>query len=99
MGSKDGVRSCLLPERSRHPLPEGKRQDLTPSCDPILCVAAHELLVASRETRRLIRAHAPSWNLQRQAQKDGMHTLRQDAIYKLLAGLTPPDALRGMPDF
>jgi len=62
-------------------------------------VAAHELLVATRETRRLIRAHAPSWNLQRQAQKDGMHTLRQDAIYKLLAGLTPPDALRGMSDF
>lgn len=62
-------------------------------------VAAHELLVASRETRRLIRAHAPSWNLQRQAQKDGMHTLRQDAIYKLLSGLTTPDALRSLSDF
>lgn len=61
-------------------------------------VAVHELLVASRETRRLIRAHAPSWNLQRQAQKDGMHTLRQDAIYKLLAGLTVPDGLRSLSD-
>jgi len=61
-------------------------------------VAVHELLVVSRELRRLIRAGAPSWNLQRQAMKDGMHTLRQDAVDKMLGGLLSMDEVRTVAD-
>lgn len=61
-------------------------------------VAVHELMVVGRELRRLIRAQAPSWNLQRQARKEGLRTLRQDAIEKLLAGLTVPEALRELAE-
>ncbi len=56
--------------------------------------AVHELLVVGKEMRRLIRAGAPAWNLQRQAVKDGMKTLRQDAIEKMLAGLISQDEVR-----
>ena len=41
-----------------------------------------------------MRAGAPAWNLQRQAVKDGMKTLRQDAIEKMLAGLVSQDEVR-----
>lgn len=61
-------------------------------------VAVHELMVVSRELRRLIRAQAPSWHLQQQMRKEGQHTLRQDGIEKLLSGLTLPEALREMND-
>jgi type II secretory ATPase GspE/PulE/Tfp pilus assembly ATPase PilB-like protein len=54
--------------------------------------------VVSRELRRLIRAGAPSWNLQRQAMKDGMHTLRQDAVDKMLGGLLSMDEVRTVAD-
>jgi len=56
--------------------------------------AVHELLVVGKEMRRLMRAGAPAWNLQRQAVKDGMKTLRQDAIEKMLAGLVSQDEVR-----
>lgn len=58
--------------------------------------AVHEVLVVGREIRRLLRAGAPAWNLQRQALKDGMKTLRQDAIEKMLAGQLPLDAVRAL---
>ena len=61
-------------------------------------VAVHELLVANRELRRLIRAGAPAWNIQRQSQIDGMRTLRQDAVEKMLAGLTSLDEVRTVAD-
>jgi type II secretory ATPase GspE/PulE/Tfp pilus assembly ATPase PilB-like protein len=56
--------------------------------------AVHELLGVGKEMRRLMRAGAPAWNLQRQAVKDGMKTLRQDAIEKMLAGLVSQDEVR-----
>jgi len=101
----DGLRKALqadwLARRGR----EGKlRRYVGQGCDKCQGtglrhrVAVHELLVGSRELRRLIRASAPAWHLQRQAQKDGMQTLRQDAIEKLLAGLTVPEELRGLSD-
>lgn len=57
-------------------------------------VGVHELLVVSRDLRRLLRAGAPAWNLQRQAQRDGMKTLRQDALEKMLAGQIGLDEVR-----
>lgn len=60
--------------------------------------AVHELLVINRELRRLIRAGAPAWNLQRQGLVDGMRTLRQDAVEKMLAGLTSMDEVRSVAD-
>jgi len=44
--------------------------------------------------RRLLRAGAPAWNLQRQAMKDGMRTLRQDACEKMLSGQIGLDEVR-----
>ncbi len=61
-------------------------------------VAVHELLVISRELRRLIRAGAPAWNLQRQGLVEGMRTMRQDAVEKMLAGLTSLDEVRSVAD-
>ena len=57
-------------------------------------VALHELLPIGRDLRQLIRAHAPVWHLQRQALRDGMHTLRQDAIEKMLAGVISVEEAR-----
>ena len=48
----------------------------------------HELLVVSRELRRLIQTNARAEELQRAAMNEGMRTLRQDGILKVLAGLT-----------
>ncbi len=48
--------------------------------------------------RRLIRAGAPAWNIQRQGLVDGMRTLRQDAVEKMLAGLTSLDEVRSVAD-
>lgn len=61
-------------------------------------LAVHELLVVTREMRRLIRAGAPAWNLQRQAQKDGMRTLRQEAVEKMVAGQITLDEVRTVLD-
>ncbi|MBP6900923.1 MAG: Flp pilus assembly complex ATPase component TadA [Burkholderiaceae bacterium] len=57
-------------------------------------VGLHELLVVSRELRHLIQTRAPSARLQLQAMGDGMRTLRQDGILKLLAGLTSIEEVR-----
>ena len=51
-------------------------------------VGLHELMVISRELRRLIQTHARADELQRAALAEGMRTLRQDGIHKVLAGLT-----------
>ncbi len=46
----------------------------------------HELLSVSREIRRLIQTGARAEEIQHQAQKEGMRTLRQDGIVKVLQG-------------
>jgi type II secretory ATPase GspE/PulE/Tfp pilus assembly ATPase PilB-like protein len=48
----------------------------------------HELMVVSRELRELIQTGKRAAQLQHQALCDGMHTLRQDGIDKVLAGVT-----------
>jgi type II secretory ATPase GspE/PulE/Tfp pilus assembly ATPase PilB-like protein len=48
----------------------------------------HELMSVTRELRRLIQTGTRAEELQRQALADGMRTLRQDGIEKVLAGVT-----------
>jgi type II secretory ATPase GspE/PulE/Tfp pilus assembly ATPase PilB-like protein len=50
--------------------------------------ALHELMSVTRELRRLIQTGARAEELLRQALADGMRTLRQDGIEKVLAGAT-----------
>ena len=51
-------------------------------------VGLHELMVISREIRRLIQTKTRAEDLQRVAMSEGMRTLRQDGILKVLAGQT-----------
>ena len=56
----------------------------------------HELLVVSRELRHLIQTSARAEELQRAAMAEGMRTLRQDGILKVLAGLTAIEEVRAI---
>ena len=51
-------------------------------------VALHELLVGSDEIKRLIQAKARTTEIARQAMREGMATLRQHGIQKVLQGVT-----------
>jgi type II secretory ATPase GspE/PulE/Tfp pilus assembly ATPase PilB-like protein len=57
-------------------------------------VGLHELLMVSREMRRLIQTNARAEQLQHLAMAEGMRTLRQDGILKVLAGLTSIEEVR-----
>jgi len=59
-------------------------------------VGLHELLVVSRELRHLIQTSARAEELQRAAMNEGMRTLRQDGIHKVLAGLTAIEEVRAI---
>jgi type II secretory ATPase GspE/PulE/Tfp pilus assembly ATPase PilB-like protein len=48
----------------------------------------HELLVISQDIRKLIRANASTGDIFRQGISEGMRTLRQDGIEKVVQGLT-----------
>jgi len=54
----------------------------------------HELMVVSRELRRLIQNGARAEALQHAAMKEGLRTLRQDGIDKVLAGVTTIEEVR-----
>ena len=54
----------------------------------------HELMVVSRELRRLVQNRAPAEALQHTALAEGMRTLRQDGIDKVLAGVTSIEEVR-----
>jgi type II secretory ATPase GspE/PulE/Tfp pilus assembly ATPase PilB-like protein len=54
----------------------------------------HELMVVSRDLRRLIQNGARAEELQAVAMKDGMRTLRQDGIDKVLAGQSTIEEVR-----
>jgi type II secretory ATPase GspE/PulE/Tfp pilus assembly ATPase PilB-like protein len=54
----------------------------------------HELLTVSRDLRRLIQRGARAEELQEQAMREGMRTLRQDGIEKVVQGLTSLDEVR-----
>jgi type II secretory ATPase GspE/PulE/Tfp pilus assembly ATPase PilB-like protein len=51
-------------------------------------VALHELLVGSEEIKNLIQAKARTAEILSVAMRDGMVTLLQDGIQKVLKGLT-----------
>ena len=57
-------------------------------------VALHELLCGSDEMRNLIQSHAKTTEMQCLAEKEGMVTLVQDGIQKILAGLTTYEQVR-----
>jgi len=95
------AREALLADwRQRHGVDGALQQAHAPGCPR--CdhhgyagrVGLHELLVVSRETRRLIQTSAPAAQLQQQAMDEGMRTLRQDGILKVLAGLTSIEEVR-----
>jgi type II secretory ATPase GspE/PulE/Tfp pilus assembly ATPase PilB-like protein len=52
------------------------------------------MMVVSRELRRLIQTNAPADAIQRVALTEGMRTLRQDGIDKVLAGITSIEEVR-----
>jgi type II secretory ATPase GspE/PulE/Tfp pilus assembly ATPase PilB-like protein len=54
----------------------------------------HEMMVVSRELRRQIQTGARAEALQRTALAEGMRTLRQDGIEKVLAGVTTIEEVR-----
>jgi type II secretory ATPase GspE/PulE/Tfp pilus assembly ATPase PilB-like protein len=54
----------------------------------------HEMMGVSRPLRHLIQTGARADQLQKEAQADGMRTLRQDGIEKVLAGVTTIDEVR-----
>jgi type II secretory ATPase GspE/PulE/Tfp pilus assembly ATPase PilB-like protein len=54
----------------------------------------HELMMVSRGVRRLIQTGGRAEELQKHALGDGMRTLRQDGIDKVLAGLTTIEEVR-----
>ena len=54
----------------------------------------HEMMVVSRELRRLVQNRAPAEALQHAALAEGMRTLRQDGIDKVLAGVTTIEEVR-----
>jgi type II secretory ATPase GspE/PulE/Tfp pilus assembly ATPase PilB-like protein len=55
----------------------------------------HELLTVSREIRHMIQTGARAEELQRVAMIEGMRTLRQDGIEKVLQGITSLEQVRG----
>ena len=57
-------------------------------------VGIHELMVMSRALRRLVQSGARAEELQETALREGMRTLRQDGIDKVLAGQTTIDEVR-----
>ncbi len=56
----------------------------------------HELMTISRELRRLVQTGARAEALQHCALTEGMRTLRQDGIDKVLAGLTSIEEVRAI---
>ena len=59
-------------------------------------VGFHELLTVSRPLRRMIQKGERAEEIQRQALSEGMQTLRQDGIEKVLQGLTSLDEVRAV---
>jgi type II secretory ATPase GspE/PulE/Tfp pilus assembly ATPase PilB-like protein len=51
-------------------------------------IGIHELMEATSEIKFLIKKNATSFDLAQQAARDGMTTLKQDGIRKIIDGIT-----------
>ena len=96
--SKDDV---LAGWRSRHAGEDGRLQFKKATgcekCDQSgfrSRAGVHEMLIVSREIRRMIQNGARAEALQHAAMKEGMRTLRQDGIEKVWAGVTTIEEVR-----
>ncbi len=58
--------------------------------------ALHELMVISRDLRRMVQTGERATALQQTALREGLRTLRQDGIDKVLAGLTTIEEVRAI---
>jgi type II secretory ATPase GspE/PulE/Tfp pilus assembly ATPase PilB-like protein len=104
MEGVDGAPSpadVLADWRRRFATPEGRftlyRPVGCPKCDGSGYrgrAGLHELMTVGRTMRRLIQTGTRADELQRQAMADGMRTLRQDGIEKVLGGITTVDEVR-----
>jgi type II secretory ATPase GspE/PulE/Tfp pilus assembly ATPase PilB-like protein len=56
----------------------------------------HELLAGSPAIRRLIQSRAPAESIAAQAMAEGMRTLKQDGIEKVLKGVTDISQVRAV---
>jgi len=56
--------------------------------------AIHEMMIVTRELRQMIQTGARAQLLQQRALADGMRTLRQDGLHKVLAGITSLEEVR-----
>jgi len=54
----------------------------------------HELMVGTKEIKKMIKTESPTDELFKQAARDGMATLVQDGIHKVFKGLTDLDEIR-----
>ena len=85
---------------SRHAVDGRLRMHTSPGCKA--CdntgfrgrAGLHELMCISREMRRLVQTGARAEALQKTALAEGMRTLRQDGIEKVLAGITTIEEVR-----
>ena len=57
-------------------------------------LAVHELLTASDDTKRLIQTRRPTDELRAQALSEGMRTLKQDGVEKVISGQTDIHEIR-----
>jgi type II secretory ATPase GspE/PulE/Tfp pilus assembly ATPase PilB-like protein len=106
MGDAEGVPGddeVLADWRRRHAAADGRYKLYRPVGCP-KCggngyrgrAAIHELMTVSRAMRQLIQTGARAEELQRRALAEGMRTLRQDGIDKVLAGVTTLDEVRAV---
>ncbi len=98
LGRRDRPRRLAHPPRARRPL----LMHHCPGCSH--CdhtgfkgrAGLHELMVVSRGLRRLVQTGARAEALQELALREGMRTLRQDGIDKVLAGHTSLEEVRAI---
>ncbi len=57
-------------------------------------IGLHELLIATPHIKQMILEHAPAYKIQKAALNDGMRTLKQDGIEKILQGYTDLTQIR-----
>ena len=89
--SRDAVRAGWLQNNSRDGRLMAHHSAGCKACDDSGFkgrAGLHELMLVSRELRRMVQTGARAETLQHCAMTEGMRTLRQDGIDKVLAGVT-----------